>query len=123
MTPRPTRLTLAAAAVSIAAMGAAAAPGLAVAPTNGPRAPTISREYDRPRPRPAERRKKKQRKEKPLKWRRTKRGDAFDGRGDFRSAKRLRRKEGEMLLRYLGKPVSGRQWRMLRKALGREGRA
>lgn len=45
-------------------------------------------------------------------WQFDKQGNALDGRGDYRSAKRLRRRIAGALV---GHPISGRQWRKIRK--------
>lgn len=118
----PPRSRFAALAMALAAAAASPAPQqVSVAPVQQP-APAPVREYVAPDKRRLPGRKKKSQRgfRDPLKsepWQRMKNGDAIDGRGDYRSAKRLRR---QLLCAQYG-VTSGRQWVRLRRTLRRAG--
>ena len=109
------RLPLGAALLMAAAAALSAVPNTARAEQTV-RAP---HEYVAPdKQRTAARPKKQQGKRDPKKserWQIDKHGNAIDGRGDFRSAKRLRR---QLLCRHFD-VHTGRQWKKLRRAIHR----
>lgn len=121
---KPVKVGRSGALAAIAMLGALAAgspaPTLnAPAPTQQP-APAPVREYVAPSKRrlAGKRRKAKRGLRDPLRsqpWKRFKNGDAIDGRGDFRSAKRELRRA--LCAKY--GVTSGRQWVRLRRALRR----
>ena len=108
------RLPLGAALLMAAAAAMSAVPSSARA-EQSVRAP---HEYVAPEKQQRAQAKKQQGKRDPKKsqrWQIDKQGNAIDGRGDFRSAKRLRR---WLLCRHF-EIDSGRQWRKLRRAIHR----
>lgn len=118
MTPPSSRRTGIGTLLAIAALGMSAAMPAARASDHA--APSVTREFVAPN---RERRSKKKRKAHARKrdtltsqpWTRHKDGSAIDGRGDYRSAKRIKRQ----LLCALYGVTTGRQWVRLRRALRR----
>lgn len=113
--------TLAAMALMVGALGvgSAAPPADYLAPIQRS-APAPVREFTAPAKQRLRGKKRKARvgKRDPIKsqkWERFKNGDAIDGRGDFRSAKREERRR----LCALHGVTTGRQWVRLRRALRR----
>lgn len=101
------------------ALAAIAALGMSAA-TPIPRASTDvqpTKEYVQPRKDQREKKKKQTQGgggKNRNRWTWDRRGNAIDGVGNYRSAKRLRR---EVVMRLAHKPNTGRQWKRVRRAL------
>ncbi len=117
----PRKFSLAAAMAMAAAIGGGMATPAAPASPVTQRAPSAAKEYvGEKKQRPTRRRKKKLKYRDPNRtkgqpWKDYKDGSAIDGRGDYRSPKRLQRQR----LCALHGVTSGRQWVRLRRELRR----
>lgn len=103
-----------------AGAGASASPVQLLAESQG-QAFSVSKEYVDPRRAQKQKKKKIQisgGKGKGQRWQWDRRGNARDGVGNYRSAKRLRR---QILTSMVGVPNTGRQWRKLRRVCRQRG--
>lgn len=112
------RLPLGAALLMAAAAALSAAPSSARAEQSF-RAPheyvTPDKQRSTARPKKQQGKRDPDKAKKSQRWQVDKHGNAIDGRGDFRSAKRLRR---QLLCRHFD-VHTGRQWKKLRRAIHR----